>query len=319
MDVQDGEPDLLIRKTFIFMLFTKPGFNAKIGGMFRWYVIALLIAALSCVAAAQQRPLLTDDVDIVPQGSIDIGAGVEFLQNAKFPLSGLKGDLTRLGDIRIRTGFASNVELQIEGTLQNFLAINSQGPSAIPLSFNGNSTNDFDDFVISTKIKLLNESRNFPAVGIKLGFQMPNTDQAKGIGTNKINVFTKFLIGKKFGKRAGRIPIANIYGNLGLAIMTAPVDRFTQNDVLLYGLAGIFRVTDHLNIVSEVNGRANTRSGAAPLGTESIGQFRIGSQIKASGLRFDTAAVVGYTHNSPRTGIVFGVTYQTPAIFTPAK
>ena len=86
MDVQDGEPDLLIRKTFIFMLFTKPGFNAKIGDMVRWYVIALLIAALSCVAAAQQRPLLTDDVDIVPQGSIDIGAGVEFLQNAKFPL-----------------------------------------------------------------------------------------------------------------------------------------------------------------------------------------------------------------------------------------
>src|SRR6476659_5300059 len=163
------------------MLFTKTDFNARIGDMIRWFANALLIAAFSYVAAAQQRPLLTDDVDIVPQGSIDIGAGVEFLQNAKFPLSGLKGDLTRLGDIRIRTGFASNVELQIEGTLQNFLAINSQGPSSIPLSFNGNSTNDFDDFVISTKIKLVNESRNFPSVGIKLGFQMPNTDQAKGI------------------------------------------------------------------------------------------------------------------------------------------
>ena len=304
--------------TFL-MLFTKTVFNARIGHMVRWLANALFIAAISYVAAAQQRPLLTDDVDIVPQGSIDIGAGVEFLQNAKFPLSGLKGDLTRVGDIRIRTGFASNVELQIEGTLQNFLAINSQGPSPIPLSISGNSTNDFDDFVISTKIKLLNESRNFPAVGIKLGFQMPNTDQAKGIGTNQINVFTKFLVGKKFGKRSGRAPIANIYGNLGLAIMTAPVDRFTQNDVVVYGLAGIFRVTDHLNLVGEVNGRANTRSGAAPLGTESMGQFRIGSQIKASGLRFDTAAVFGLTHNSPRTGIVFGVTYQTPAIFTPAK
>lgn len=302
------------------MTFTKTSFSVKIGDMFRRVAVLVLIAFASIAAGAQQRPLLTDDVDIVPQGAIEIGAGVEFLQNAKFPLSGLKGDLTRVGDIRIRTGFAPNVELQIEGTLQNFLAINGQlGPSAIPLNVSGNSTNDFDDFTVSAKIKLLNESRSFPAVGVKLGFQMPNTDQAKGIGTNQINVFTKFLVGKKFGKRAGRTPLANIYGNLGLAIMTAPIERFTQNDVILYGLAGIFRVTDHVNVVGEVNGRANTRSGSAPLGTESVGQFRIGSQIKASGLRFDTAAVFGLTRLSPKTGIVFGVTYQTPPVFTPAK
>lgn len=302
------------------MVFTNRALNVKIGDMKRWPATFLLILISCLTAVSQQRPLLTDDVDIVPQGAIDIGAGVEFLQNAKFPLSGLKGDLTKVGDIRIRTGFASNVELQIEGTLQNFLAINGRiGPSAVPLNVSSNSSNDFDDFTVSTKIKLLNESHSLPAVGIKLGFQMPNTDQARGIGTNQINVFTKFLVGKKFGKRTGRTPLANIYGNLGLAIMTAPIERFTQNDVLLYGLAGIFRVTDHLNIVGEVNGRANTRSGAAPLGTESVGQFRIGSQIKTSGLRFDTAAVFGLTRFSPRTGIVFGVTYQTPPVFSPAK
>lgn len=301
-------------------LFTNRLFSVKIADMSRLLASLTLIFAAACAALAQQRPLLTDDVDIVPEGTINIGAGVEFLQNAKFPLSGLKGDLTRVGDIRIRTGFAPNIELQIEGTLQNFLAINSQMvPSPIPLSVTGNSTNDVDDFIVATKIKLLNEQRNLPAVGLKIGFQMPNTDQAKGIGTNQINVFTKFLIGKKFGKRSGKSPLANVYGNLGLAIMTAPIERFTQNDVVLYGLAGIFRLTDHINVVGEVNGRANTRNGPAPLGTESLSQFRIGSQIRASGLRFDTAAVVGLTHNSPRTGIVFGVTYQTPAIFTPAK
>jgi len=101
--------------------------------------------------------------------------------------------------------------------------------------------------------------------------------------------------------------------------MTAPIDRFTQNDVMLYGLAGIFRVNDHINIASEVNGRMNTRKGTAPLGTESVGQFRIGTQIKASGLRFDSAAVFGLTRFSPRTGITFGVTYQTPTFFKPAN
>lgn len=274
----------------------------------------------ACVSVfPQQRPLLTDDVDIIPEGTVQIGVGVDFFQNAKFPLSGLKGDLTRVGDIRIRQGFASNVELQIEGVLQNYLAINSQTPSAIPLNIAGNSTNDFDDFVISAKIKLLNETRIFPAVGLKFGYQMPNTDQAKGIGTNQVNIFSKVLLQKKFGVQPGMSPRANIYGNLGLGIMTAPLARFTQNDVLLYGLAGIFRVNKRINIVSEINGRVNTRSGDAPLGTESVGQFRVGTQIRASNLQFDTAAVFGLTKYSPRTGVVFGVTYQSPKIFSPAK
>ena len=282
--------------------------------------ITLVFALFAVVSAgAQQRPLLTDDIDITPQGAFELGIGVDFFQNSKFPLSGIKGDLTRVGDIRLKSGFSSNVELQVEGTLQNFLAINSQAPSAIPLSVTGNSTNDFDDFTISTKVKLFNETKTLPAVGLKFGFQMPNTDQAKGIGTNQINIFSKVIVQKRFGKRAGRTPLANIYGNIGLGIMNAPIASFTQNDVLLYGLAGIFRVSDRINIVSEVNGRLSTRSGDAPLGTESIGQFRMGAQIKASGLRFDTAALFGLTKYSPRTGVVFGVTYVSPSILPIAK
>jgi hypothetical protein len=158
-----------------------------------------------------------------------------------------------------------------------------------------------------------------PAIGLKFGFQMPNTDQSKGIGTNQINIFAKILAQRKFGRLIKNTPRFNLLGNLGIGIMTAPLERFTQNDVLLYGLGGIYRVNDSINIVGEVNGRANTRGGAAPLGTESLSQFRLGTQIKASGLRFDTAAVLGLTHFSPRSGIIFGVTYQTPNIFTPAK
>lgn len=288
--------------------------------MLRPVLSSAIVLLLGILVSAQQRPLITDDVDITPEGAVEVGVGVDFFQNAKFPLSGLKGDLTRVGDVRVRTGFSPNVEFQVEGVIQNFLAINSQSAvSPIPLNVDGNSTNDVGDFTLSAKFKLRNETGNLPAVGFKFGFQMANTDQARGIGTNQNNVFGKIIVQKRFGRSAGKIPLVNIYGNLGLGIMTAPIERFTQNDVLLYGLAGIFRVNEHINIVSEVNGRANTRGGDAPLGTESIGQFRIGTQIKASGLRFDTAAVLGLTRFSPRTGVVFGVTYQTPAIFTPAK
>ena len=88
--------------------------------------VLLVFISLAVTASSQQRPLITDDIDIVPAGSVEIAAGVDFLQNVKFPLSGLKGDLTKVGDIRIRQGFASNVEIQIEGVLQNFLALKRQ-------------------------------------------------------------------------------------------------------------------------------------------------------------------------------------------------
>jgi len=269
---------------------------------------------------AQQRPLITEDVDITPAGSIEIAAGTDFLQNAKFPLSGLKGDLTRVGDIRIRTGYSSNVEVQIEGVVQNFLSINSKSANpAIPLNIDGNSSNDYGDIITSVKIKLRNETKNTPALGFKFGFQMPNSNEAKGIGTNQIDIFSKVLVQKTFGKKVGKTPKLKVFGNLGLGIMTAPLEDFSQNDLLLYGLAGIYRVNDNVNIASEINGRISTQSGPAPLGTESKGQFRIGAQVKASNLRFDTAAIFGLTKFSPRSGVTFGVTYQSPAIFKPAQ
>jgi hypothetical protein len=288
--------------------------------MNRAFTPLLLVLFAAIIAAGQQRPLLTDDIDIIPEGTIEVGAGVDFLQNVKLPLSGLRGDMTRVADIRIRQGFASNVELQVEGVIQNFLAINSATtPSPIPLNISGNSTSDWGDFIISAKVKLRNETKHLPALGLKFGYEMPNSNQARGIGNNQINIFTRIILQKKFGSRRNNVAKFNVFGNVGLGIFTAPLNDFTQNDMLLYGLAGIYRVTDRINIVSEVNGRANTRKGGAPIGTESTGQFRVGTQIKASGLRFDTAAVFGLTRFSPRTGLTFGVTYQSPNIFTPAK
>src|SRR6266542_6446522 len=103
--------------------------------------------SIPLIARAQQRPLITEDVDIIPPGSLRIGVGIDFVQGAKFPLSGLTGDLTRAGVISVSIGLAPNVEVQVEGVAQNFLAINSRGPSAIALQLaQANSTNGVGDF-----------------------------------------------------------------------------------------------------------------------------------------------------------------------------
>src|SRR5712691_3944887 len=267
-----------------------------------------IFIVLSCamVANAQQRPLITEDVDIIPPGSLRISAGVDFVQKARFPVSGLTGDLTRAGVIGISIGVAQNV-----------LSINTRGASAIPLSLaaNANSTNDIGDFMLWTKIKLRNETAHLPSVGFRFGVQLPNSNQARGIGLNQTNAYGQVLLGKKFGQD-GRV---NTFGNLGIGILTAPTAFFTQNDVLTYGLAGIVRLNKQFSLAGEVNGRTNTRPGSGPLGTESQGEARVGMQVRASGLRFDFAGIKGLTNFSPHSGITVGVTYDSPSIFKPAK
>src|SRR5215213_819378 len=285
--------------------------------MFRLIFLFVLFVCAAVVSLAQQRPLLTEDVDIIPPGTIRIEAGIDFMQGAKYSVSGIRGDLTRVGVIGISFGMGPNVEFQIEGVAQNYVSINSRGSSAIPLELapGANSTNDTGDFTVAAKFKLRNETRRGPSLGFRFGVELPNSSQARGIGINQTNAFGSVLVGKKFG-RDGRF---NTFGNLGIAILTAPTELFTQNDVVTYGLAGIFHINKQFAVAGEVNGRANTRPGNGPLGTESQGEARLGMQIRASGLRFDFAGIKGLTSFSPNSGFTVGVTYDTPNIFAPVR
>src|SRR6185436_4197660 len=223
--------------------------------MTRITLILMLLLTLTVAVQAQQRPLITEDVDIIPPGTIRIEAGIDFMQGAKFPLSGINGDLTRVGVIGISFGMGPNVEFQIEGVAQNYLSINSRGASAIPLELlpGANSTNDTGDFILSAKFKLRNETRRGPSLGFRFGVELPNSSQGRGIGLNQTNAYGQILIGKKFGQN-GRV---NTFGNLGIGILTAPTQFFSQNDVFTYGLAGIIRVNRQFSFAGEVNGRQN--------------------------------------------------------------
>src|SRR5215470_1334571 len=139
----------------------------------RLLVAAFVIAVLSVATEAQQRPLLTEDVDIIKPGVIRIESGFEFSQDQRFPLSGLRGDLTKLADTRLSFGLAPNVEFQIEWTVQNFLSIDRRDPSPIDLRLGANSadTNDVGDARLWMKIRLRNESRIAPALGFRFGVE----------------------------------------------------------------------------------------------------------------------------------------------------
>lgn len=276
--------------------------------------LSLMAVALCLTAQAQQRPLITEDVEVVKPGSVRFEFGFDFLQDKNFPLSGLNGDLTRFGVVSVTFGLSPNVEVESGGVIQNFLSINrNYRPSAVPLQLSQatNSTHDTGDFYLATKIKLRRETKRMPSLGFRFGAELPNSNQSRGIGLNQINFFATTLAAKNFGKRV------RVVGNLGLGILTAPIDRFTQNDVLLYGLGASYLYNDRLTLVGEVNGRYNTRK-QSPLGTESDGAARLGARIRAAGLIWDVSGVKGLHSNSARSGISFGVSYEAN-LFQPIK
>ena len=265
----------------------------------------LLAVLLAAPAAAQQRPLTTQPVDVVRPGEMLVQFGVEFLQGATFPLSGLSGDLSRVGVVDLHIGLSRAVELQIQGTIRNFLSVNQQVPAQLTptLKRGGTSASDFGDFTLAVKFQLYPETKSRPALGIRFGFEAPNSDEARGIGLNTTNVFFTLLAQKHYGK-------LNLFGNLGVGILQAPIGLFEQNDVVLYGLGAIYPVHQRVNLVAEVAGRWSTRDTPAtgPLvGTGSRSQARLGVQVFSGGFRWDFAGVAGLTRNDPNTGFVLGV------------
>ena len=285
----------------------------RINVVFQSLILLTLFTSGVGDVLAQQRPLVTEDIEIVAPGAVRFELGLDFLQDRNFPLSGLNGDLSRLGVVSLTMGLAPNVEIENGGVIQNYLSINNQyQPSAIPLRLSGdtNSTRGVGDFYMATKIKMRSETKLMPAIGTRFGVEMPNSDQSRGIGVNQINLFSTVIAGKTFGR-------LRVYGNVGLGIFTAPLEPFTQNDMFLYGLAATYRWSDRVTLAGEVQGRANTRR-QVPLGTESEGVARIGARIRAAGLTWDVSGLRGVTRDSARSGISIGISYEA-FLLHPAK
>jgi len=253
---------------------------------------------------AQNRPLRTADAEIVPPGTMRAQVGLDFLQDVDFPLSGLSGDLTSVAVINIRSGVGKIIEIQMYGAAQQFLDIKKQGASFVPgkLNLTGTrSTRDTGDFTFATKIRVLAEAARRPALAFRFGYQMPNSNQSRGIGANTTNIFAEVIAQKHFGR-------LNVFGNLGLIILTAPNAFYTQNDVLSFGAAFTYPLHQRVNLVGEVAGRHSSRTINADLvGTESRSQARLGVQIFAGGFWWDFAGIAGLTSRDPRSGFTFGI------------
>jgi hypothetical protein len=272
--------------------------------------VILLLGAGS--AMAQQRPLVTEDPETIGAGRVLVEGGVEYDDDAVYPVSGLRGNLWRLPLVGVSIGVSSIAEVQIDqGSFSRLSITNrSRAPLSDLVTATGTSTTDADDLTIGAKIRIAGETSSRPAFGFRFATKLPNAGNESGLGLDTTDFFATVLAGKTTQS-------VRIVGNIGLGILGDPTNGNRQNDVLLYGVSFARALTNAAEVVGEVNGRANTR-GAGPLpGTESRSIVRMGLRYTYGGLRGDAALLLGATNNDPGVGFTAGFTYVFTAFQVP--
>jgi len=259
---------------------------------------------LSSPVAAQQRPLLTEDPEVVGSGLVLIEGGFDYGRDILYPVWGLKGNLLRLPILGVSVGLGPIVELQLDGRPYNKLSITNrlQAPLSGAVTATGDSTHDVEDLVVATKIRLVAETPSHPAFGLRFATRLPNASQESGIGLNTTDFHGQLLVGKT-------VQSIRIVGNFGLGILADPTNATNQNDVLDYGASVARAVKEGVEVVGEINGRWSTRSGTPPPGTESLAAIRLGGRLTRGTVRLDAGIILGMTSYDPSFGFTVGATY----------
>ena len=224
---------------------------------FRMLCAVFALSAFAGSAFAQQRPLVTEDPEPIGAGRVLIEGGLDVAHDYQNPVSGLKGNLLSVPTIGISVGLSSIAELQIDGGVYNRLNISSRNPNAplaSLLTVTGDSTHDVSDTVIATKIRLVSETANRPALGIRFATKLPNASNERGLGLDTTDFFATILGAKT-------VQSIRVVGNIGVGILGDPTNGNRQNDVLTYGLSFARAMTQEAELVGELNGRVSTRKG----------------------------------------------------------
>jgi hypothetical protein len=280
--------------------------------MFRLVLAALVLTLAGRPVFAQQRPLVTEDPEPVGAGRLLIEAGMDLAHDQKYPVSGLEGNLLRLPTLGVSIGLSSIAELQIDGGLYDRLSITSRTPAPLSnlLTVVGDRTHDVSDILIGTKVRMMGEGTSHPSLAFRFATKLPNASNEAGLGLDTTDFFASLLAAKN-------VQSVRVVGNVGFGILGDPTNGNRQNDVLTYGVSFARALTGRAELVGEVNGRQNMRSGDAFPGTESRSMLRLGGRFTANAVRFDGGLMVGLTSDGPTVGVTAGLTYVFNAFRIP--
>ena len=273
------------------------------------YCLLLLCAAVP--AYAQQRPLQTEDPEVIGAGRILFEAGADYKRDVFFPVSGLRGNLFTVPSMGVSVGVSSIAEIQIDGGLYQKLSIKQRtaAPFSSVLALNGDTTSDVEDFSIGAKIRFLSESPNRPALAIRFSTRLPNASNESGLGKDMQDFTASIAAGKT-------VQSIRVVLNVGLLILGNPTKPAAQDDLLAYSLSVARAISAGGEVVGEFVGRANFANLVTP-GAEDRGLLRFGMRYTTSGVRIDGGILLGLTSRDPSIGVTGGFTWVFNAFSVP--
>lgn len=272
---------------------------------------ALPMLLLPAIAAAQQRPLVTEDPEVVGAGQVLLELGFDQLWEQRYPASGLQGTLLRAPTFGVSVGLGI-AELQIDGAIYQRLQIKErfEAPLADLLDVTGDQTSSIDDVTVATKIRIMGEAAGRPAFGIRLATKLPNASNERGLGRDTTDFYASLLVAKT-------VQSMRVVGNAGLGILGDATDGSRQNDVLTYGLSLARALTQASEVVGEINGRLHVSDSDAAPGTGSSAIARGGLRFTKGPVRIDGGVILGLMDDDPKFGVTAGLTWVFNA-FTPS-
>lgn len=264
---------------------------------------AALIVLLPSAAAAQQRPLVTEDPEVVGPGQVLLELGFDQLWEQRYPVSGLQGTLLRAPTFGVSVGLGI-AEVQIDGALYQRLQIKDRfdAPLAALLDVTGDETSSIDDFTIATKIRFMSEGVGRPAVGVRLATKLPNASNERGLGRDTTDFHASLLFAKT-------IQSMRVVGNAGLGILGDATDGSRQNDVMTYGISLARALTQGAEVVGEINGRVHFSDSVPAPGTGSSSIARAGLRFTKGPVRIDGGVILGILEEDPKFGVTAGLTW----------
>lgn len=282
-------------------------------GRVAWIAISVMGLAVGPAARAQspagagvgdavgQRPLATVDPLLAEPGWLVVETGAAFAHDREIPAVGLRGNVLRVPELTLRLNVARRVELRVDtGYDVLFVRDRRDAPLSDELDYDGESSSDIRDPVVSTLVRVRDETGGAPALGLKIATRLPVASNQSGLGLDTTDFFLALLAAKDIG---GLRWVAN----LGLGILEVPTTVTSQNDVLTYGFSVSRAVGSRIALGVGVDGHFDV-SGQVHPGTEDTSVARVGGRFGAGASTIDAAVLIGLAEVDAPIGVTIGVT-----------
>ncbi|HET6363316.1 MAG TPA: hypothetical protein VFH11_14865 [Gemmatimonadota bacterium] len=251
--------------------------------------------------SASQRPLATVDPLLAEPGWLVVEIGAAFAHDREIPAVGLRGNVLRVPELTLRLNVARRVELRVDtGYEVLFVHERSEAPLSAELDYDGESSSDIRDPLVSTLVRVRDESEGAPALGLKIATRLPVASNQSGLGLDTTDFFLALLASQDAG---GLRWVANV----GLGILEVPTAVTSQNDVLTYGFSVSRGVGERLALAAGVDGHVDL-SGQVHPGTEDTSVLRLGGRFGSGASTIDAALLIGLAEIDAPIGITVGVT-----------